>query len=76
MKVEIKTNEQGYCEYFKINGKKFGTNIYAVDIHITGDSKPQVIIYARCDEFILDSGNTKLYLEKYQRNMGDNNVNS
>lgn len=66
MKLEIKTDKHGVCEYFKIDGKKFGTNIYAVDIHI-GDGKPQVIIHAKSDEFILDSENTKLYLEKHQK---------
>ncbi len=27
MKVEIKTNEKGYCDYFIINGQKFEKNI-------------------------------------------------
>lgn len=27
MKLEIKTNEKGYCDYFIANGQKFGENI-------------------------------------------------
>ena len=27
MKVEIKTNEKGYCDYFIINGQKYGKGI-------------------------------------------------
>lgn len=66
MKVEIKTNKNGICEYFKINGKEYGTGIYSVDIHIEGGEKPTIILTSKCDEFILDSENNKLYLEKYE----------
>lgn len=67
MKVEIKTNERGYCDYFKINGQKYGTGIYELNIKISTDGKPEVIIKAKSDEFILDSEDTKLYLEKYNK---------
>ena len=30
VKVEIKTNEKGYCDYFIINGQKFEKNIIKV----------------------------------------------
>lgn len=63
MKVEIKTNKKGVCEYFKINGKKYGTNIYELNIQITALEKPKIIIKAYTDEFILDSENAKLYLD-------------
>lgn len=64
MKVEIKTNEKGICEYFKINGAEFGTNIYELNIKISSEGKPEIIIKAKSDEFILDSEDAKLYLEK------------
>jgi len=64
MKVEIKTNENGICEYFKINDKKYGEGIYELNIKVSAGERTEVIIKARTDEFILDSENTKLYLEK------------
>lgn len=44
MKVEIKTNEKGYCDYFIINGQKFEKNITKVTIAIEGGCKPKFII--------------------------------
>lgn len=44
MKLEIKTNEKGYCDYFIMNGKKFGENIEKVTIVIEGEHKPKFII--------------------------------
>ena len=44
VKVEIKTNEKGYCDYFIINGQKFGKNIQKATIVIEGGYKPQFII--------------------------------
>lgn len=44
MKVEIKTNEKGYCDYFVINGKRFGENIQKVTIVIEGGYTPRFII--------------------------------
>lgn len=64
MKVEIKTNKKGYCDYFKIDGKEYGTGIYELNIKISAYEKPKIIIKAKSDEFILDSEDTKLYLEK------------
>lgn len=64
MKVEIKTNKKGYCDYFKINGKEYGTGIYELNIKISAYKEPEIIIKAKTDEFILDSENTKLYLDK------------
>lgn len=63
MKVEIKTNLKGYCEYFKIDGKEYGQGIYELRIKIEGGKKPEIIIKAKSDEFILDSQDTKLYLD-------------
>ena len=64
MKVEIKTNKFGNCEYFKINDKKYGEGIYELNIKISAGEKPEIIIKAKSDEFILNSENTKIYLEK------------
>ena len=44
MKVEIKTNEKGYCDYFIINGQKFEKKIKKVTIVIEGGYKPRFII--------------------------------
>lgn len=44
MKLEIKTNEKGYCDYFIMNGKKFGKDIRKVTIVIEGGCKPEFII--------------------------------
>ena len=68
MKVEIKTNNKGNCEYFKINGQEYGTGIYELNIKISAGEKPEIIIKAKTDEFILDSEETKLYLEKKEKN--------
>lgn len=69
MKVEIKTNKKGYCDYFKIDGKEYGAGIYELNIKISAYEKPEIIIKSKIDEFILDSEDTKLYLEKYEDNL-------
>ena len=63
MKVEIKTNDKGICEYFKIDGKEYGNGIYELDIKIKPYELPEILIKAKTNEFILDSENNKLYLE-------------
>lgn len=67
MKLEIKTNERGSCEYFKIDGRKFGKGIYSCTIFINADEKPTALIEARLDEFILDSEDCVLYLDKIKK---------
>lgn len=64
MKVEIKTNSKGYCDYFKIDGKEYGQGIYELNIKIVAGERPEILLKAKSDEFILDSENSKLYLEK------------
>lgn len=64
MKVEIKTNSKGYCDYFKIDGKEYGQGIYELNIKIVTGERPEILLKAKSDEFILDSENSKLYLEK------------
>ena len=67
MKVEIKTDDKGFCEYFKIDGKKYGNGIYELNIKITPDALPEILIKAKSNEFILDSEETKLYLDKTEK---------
>lgn len=66
MKVEIKVNDKGFCDYFKIDGKKYGKGIYELSIKIKPYEKPELLIKSKCDEFILDSEDNKLFIEKYQ----------
>lgn len=63
MKVEIKTDDKGFCEYFKIDGKEYGNGIYELNIKIKPFELPEILIKAKSNEFILDSENNKLYLE-------------
>ena len=63
MKVEIKTNDKGFCEYFKIDGKEYGNGIYELNIKIKPFELPEILIKAKSNEFILDSEDNKLYLE-------------
>lgn len=63
MKVEIKTDDKGFCEYFKIDGKEYGNGIYELNIKIKPFELPEILIKAKSNKFILDSENNKLYLE-------------
>ena len=63
MKNELKTNDKGFCEYFKIDGKEYGNGIYELNIKIKPFELPEILIKAKSNEFILDSENNKLYLE-------------
>lgn len=63
MKLEIKTKENGDCEYFKINGRKFGKGIVGYEVYHDAGQKPLIILQVHADEFILDSENCKLYLD-------------
>jgi hypothetical protein len=63
MKVEIKIESNGACEYFKINGRKFGKGITGYQIFHEAGEKPLIIIKARVEEFILDSEDNALYLD-------------
>ena len=67
MKVEIKTNDKGFCEYFKIDGKEYGNGIYELNIKIKPFELPEILIKAKSNEFILDSEKTKLYLDKIEK---------
>ena len=67
MKVEIKTNDKGFCEYFKIDGKEYGNGIYELNIKINPYELPEILIKAKTNEFILDSEKTKLYLDKIEK---------
>lgn len=60
MKIEIKTNEKGICEYFIMNGKKYSEGIYALDIHIEGGEMPKVTISCVSKDFCLDCENAEV----------------
>lgn len=55
MKLEVKTDKKGKCEYFKINNQKFGEGIHSVDIHIEGGKMPTFKLEGKLDELELHS---------------------
>lgn len=67
MKLEIKVNENGWCEYFKINGKKYEKGITGYQVHHKAGNKPLVILECMVDDFILDSEDNRLYLDNLKR---------
>lgn len=69
--VEIKINDKGICDYFRINGKEYGKGIYGLDIKIRPSTKPEIQITTNCDEFILDSENNELFLKEDKDEKGE-----
>lgn len=67
MKLEIKVNKNGICEYFKINDRKFGKGITGYQVYHQALKKPIVILECKVDEFILDSEDNSLYLDNLRR---------
>lgn len=67
MKLEIKVRKNGDCEYFKIDGKKYGKNIIGYQMFHNAGEKPLVIIQARVDECIIDSEDNRLYLDNLNK---------
>lgn len=61
MKVEIKTNEKGYCDYFIINGQNFGKNIQSVSIFIQGNGKPSMLIQGKLDKLDFNGEDVYIY---------------
>lgn len=55
MKLDIKTDKKGICEYFKINNQKVGEGIFSVDIHIEGGKKPTFKLEGKLDGLELHS---------------------
>lgn len=64
MKVEIKTNEKGYCDYFIINGQNFGKNIQNVSVFIQGNGKPFMLIQGKLDGLDFNGEDVYIYLDK------------
>ena len=64
MKVEIKTNKKGVCEYFKLNGKEYGEGIYELNIHIKGGEMPKLIITSAIKDFNLECENAEVEIKK------------
>lgn len=67
MKLEIKTNKYGECEYFKIDGKKYGYGITGYQVFHNAGKRPIVILKVEVDEFILDNEDNKLYLDNLKK---------
>ena len=55
MKLDIKTDKKGKCEYFKINNQKVGEGIFSVDIHIEGGKMPTFKLEGKLDGLELHS---------------------
>lgn len=55
MKLDIKTDKKGKCEYFKINNQKIGEGIFSVDIHIEGGKMPTFKLEGKLDGLELHS---------------------
>lgn len=55
MKLDIKTDKKGICEYFKINNQKVGEGIFSVDIHIEGGKMPTFKLEGKLDRLELHS---------------------
>lgn len=64
MKLEIKTNEKGYCDYFVINGQNFGKNIQSVSIFIQGNGKPSILIKGKLDGLDFNGEDVYIYPDK------------
>lgn len=64
MKVEIKTNEKGYCDYFIINGQKYGKGITSATILIQAGSRPSILLSGKLDELDFIGGNVYVYPKK------------
>lgn len=65
MKVEIKTNDKGYCDYFIINGQKYGKGITSATILIQADTKPSILLTGKLDE--LDFVGEDVYVYQKER---------
>lgn len=67
MKVEIKTNEKGYCDYFIINGQKYGKGITSASILIQTGAKPSILLSGKLDELDFVGENVYVYPTKKER---------
>ena len=64
MKVEIKTNEKGYCDYFIINGKKYEKRITSATILIQAGAKPSILLSGKLDELEFIGNDVYIYPDK------------
>lgn len=55
MKLDIKTDKKGICEYFKISNQKVGEGIFSVDIHIEGGKNSTFKLEGKLDGLELHS---------------------
>lgn len=54
LKVEIKVNEKGYCDKFKINGKEMSKDIRGYGIEHYAGNKPRLVLDLAVDDLIID----------------------
>ena len=64
MKVEIKTNEKGYCDYFIINGQEYGKGITSATILIQAGAKPSILLSGELDGFDFNGKDVYIYPDR------------
>lgn len=64
MKVEIKTNEKGYCDYFIINGQKYGKGITSATILIQAGAKPSILLSGKLDNLDFNGEDVYIYSDR------------
>jgi hypothetical protein len=60
LKVEIKVNEKGYCDKFKINGKEIGKDIRGYGIEHYAGNKPRLVLDLAVDDLIIEVDNFEI----------------
>ena len=64
MKVEIKTNEKGYCDYFIINGQEYRRGITSATVLIQVGAKPSILLSGKLDEFDFNGEDVYIYPDR------------
>ena len=64
MKVVIKTNEKGYCDYFIINGQEYRKGITSATILIQAGAKPSILLSGKLDELEFIGNDVYIYPDK------------
>lgn len=68
MKVEIKTNEKGYADIFKINDVDFGAGVRKYTIEHTAGTKPRLILDCGINELIINGNNVEIIKSETKEN--------
>lgn len=64
MKLEIKTNEKGYCDYFIINGQKYGEGITSATILVQAGAKPSILLSGKLDSLDFNGEDVYIYPDR------------